>query len=260
MRNIKLLIEYDGTNYCGWQIQGRNQKSEIRIQKKSVQGILEKVLARVLQEKTKLIGSGRTDAGVHARGQVANFRTKSALDCPSIQKALNSILPHDIRIEQVKPVQPQFHARFKAKSKLYCYTIVNNSFASPFQYRWCHLVKHPLDIKKMRQGSCYLIGKHNFRSFQSNDHQQRPSLRTIKRLNIRNSRDMIYLDVEADGFLYRMVRNIVGTLLEVGRGRLKPESIKQILRAKNRIYAGPCAPAKGLCLMEVRYKKDVNAI
>jgi tRNA pseudouridine38-40 synthase len=249
MRNIRLIIEYEGTNYSGWQVQTRHK------QKKTVQEILEKALAQILQEKIKVIGSGRTDAGVHSLGQTANFKTKSKLDCDNIQRALNSILPKDIRIREIEQVRADFHARFSARSKIYRYTIVNHSFASPFLRRWAYLVRHPLNLRRMRSAAKYLLGKHNFRSFQAADKKERNSVRTIKWLDIRRDGDLIHINIEADGFLYRMVRNIAGTLIEVGRGRRSAENIKTILKAKNRIYAGSCAPARGLCLMEVKYKK-----
>ena len=248
MRNIKLTIEYEGTRYCGWQVQNRHSA-------KTIQETIEKALQKILQEKIKLIGSGRTDSGVHALGQTANFKTKSGLNCTNIQNGLNSILPKDIRIKQAKEVSLGFHARFSAQSKLYCYTIVNNSYVSPFLNRYAYLVKFPLDTERVRQAIKYLIGRHNFRSFQAVDKKEIAAVRTIKRLNIIKKKDIIYLNIEANGFLHKMVRNIVGTLIEVGRRRLKAEDIKAILKAKNRIHAGPCAPAKGLCLVEVKYKK-----
>lgn len=249
MRNIKLTIEYDGTDYAGWQIQNRSKS-----RKKTIQKTLENALNQILQERIKVIASGRTDAGVHALAQVANFKTKSKLSGKNIQNALNSILPRDIRIKHVEDTHPNFHARFAAKSKLYRYTILNDSFASPFLRRYCYLVKYPLNIKKMRQAAQYLLGRHDLRSFQAVDKRERDSVRSIKRLEIRKTKDIIYLEIEADGFLYHMVRNIAGTMIEVGRGKINPLQIKEILKAKNRVYAGPCAAAKGLCLVRVRYK------
>ena len=253
MRNIKLIIEYDGTDYSGWQVQ--NNKAKSKKQNKTIQQTLENTLAKILQEKIKVIASGRTDAGVHAFNQTANFKTKSSLACRNIQKALNSALPEDIRIKKAEDIHPDFHARFSARSKRYRYAIVNDSFVSVHLRRFCSLVRYPLDLSKMRRAARYLLGRHNFRSFQAVDKRERHPVRRILRLDIRKSGNLIYLDIEANGFLYRMARNIVGSLIEVGRGRLAPEDIKRILRAKNRIYAGPCAPAKGLCLMEVKYKK-----
>jgi tRNA pseudouridine38-40 synthase len=253
MRNIRLTIEYDGTNYAGWQVQ-RGQEPENKRQKNTIQEALEQALRQILQEKIKVIGSGRTDAGVHARGQIANFKTNSLLGCKKIQDGLNSVLAKDIRVTQIEEVDFDFHARFSAHGKVYRYTIVNNSFVSPFIHRFSYLVKPSLDVKKMRQAAQYLIGKRNFRSFQTTDKKERHPVRTIKRLEIKKNKNLIFLDIEADGFLFRMVRNIVGTLIEIGRGKFKPEQMKEILKAKNRVYAGPCAPAKGLCLMQVQYK------
>lgn len=264
MRNLKLTIEYDGTNYSGWQIQNSlpwqlqqagqgRQNTEDRTQKKTIQETIEKALAKILQEKVRVTGSGRTDAGAHAQGQVANFKTKSGLAGKNIQDALNSILPGDIRIKHVEEVSLDFHARFFAQSKLYRYTIVNQTYLPPHLRHFSYLVKSPLDEKKISRAARYLLGRHNLRSFQAKDKKERFAIRTIKRLDVRKQGSSIYLDIEADGFLYRMARNIVGTLIEVGKGRVKPEKIKEILKAKDRIYAGPCAPAKGLCLMAVLY-------
>ena len=253
MRNIKLTIEYDGTNYCGWQVQ--NNKAKSKKQNKTIQQTLEKTLAKILQEKIKLIASGRTDAGVHALGQVANFKTKSKLACNNIQKALNSNLPQHIRIKDVTDASPDFHARFSAYRKTYRYIIVNDFYLSPHLHRYAYLVRCPLDVRKMRQAAQYLLGKHNFRSFQAVDKRERHPVRKISRLDIRKNKHLVCLDIEANGFLYRMARNMIGTLIEVGRGRLKAQDIKAILKAKNRSCAGPCAPAKGLTLVEVRYKR-----
>lgn len=250
MRNIKLIIEYDGTNYSGWQVQRRHNSK-----KKTIQEVLEQALGQILQEKIKVVGSGRTDAGVHARGQAAHFKTGSKLSCAAIQRALNSNLPKDIRIKQVKVVPSDFHARFAAISKTYRYTIVNDTFVSPFLTPYVQLVKQPLDVRKMRRGSRYLLGRHNFRSFQAVDKKETQSVRTVKRLDVRREGNLIILDIEANGFLYKMVRNIAGTLIEVGRGRRKAQDIQGILKAKNRISAGPCAPAKALSLLRVKYKR-----
>jgi len=251
MRNIKLTIEYDGTNYCGWQIQ--NKKLKQKKENRTIQQILENFLSKILQEKIKLVGSGRTDSGVHALGQVANFKTKSKLNLQNIHNGLNSILPLDIRIREAEVIRMSFHARFSAKRKLYRYTIVNNSFISPFERRYAYLVKFPLNLRKMRKAARLLLGKHDFRSFQAVEKDKRHSVRKIFRLDIRKKDDLIYLDIEADGFLYKMVRNIVGTLIEVGRAKIKPEDIKTILKSKDRSCAGPCASAKGLNLLEVTY-------
>lgn len=258
MRNIKLTVSYEGTRYAGWQTQKRPAGK-----KRTIQEVIETALSRILQEQVKVIGSGRTDAGVHAAAQTANFTTRSLLECGNIQRALNSILPVDIRISCAEEVCSAFHSRFTAQSKLYRCTIVNGGWISPFMVRYAHWVRYPLDVSRMRQAAAYLLGRHNFRSFQSADKKERPAIRTLKRLDVAAvayqtavgvEEKVISIVIEADGFLYRMARNIAGTLIEVGRGRLEPEEIKKILAAKNRAYAGPCAPAKGLCLVEVCYR------
>ncbi|MCM8795261.1 MAG: tRNA pseudouridine(38-40) synthase TruA [Candidatus Omnitrophica bacterium] len=246
MRNLKLEIEYDGTNYCGWQVQKRAKKP-------SIQEVIEKTLHKIIQEKVKLIGSGRTDSGVHALGQVANFKTKSNIPLKKLQYALNSNLPSDIVIKKIKEEKPNFHSRFSAKTKLYRYTILNRKYPSVSLRNFVYFSPYPLDIKIMRKESRILLGRHNFRSFSSSDKKTKNMLRTIKKISIVKIKDLIYIDIEADGFLYNMVRNIVGTLIELGRKKLPPGSMKKILYAYDRKGAGPTAPAKGLCLLKVRY-------
>jgi tRNA pseudouridine38-40 synthase len=248
MRNLKLEIEYAGTGYCGWQTQTRNKR------KKSIQQVLEKTLRKILQEKIQLIASGRTDAGVHALAQVANFKTKSNIAPEKLQRALNGLLPEDITITRIKKVNLDFHSRFSAKSKVYRYSILNRSYPSALLRNAVYYYPYPLDIKLMRKETGVLLGKHNFTSFQASDKIERDPVRTIKSIKITKAQDKIYIDIEADGFLYNMVRNIVGTLLEIGRARLSRGSLKQILLAKDRRLAGPTAPAKGLCLIRVKYK------
>lgn len=244
MRNIKLIIEYDGTNYNGWQI----QKPLPTIQK-AVQDALKKIL----QEEVKLTASGRTDSGVHALAQVVNFRTNSNLHHKAIQRALNSLLPPDIAIVNAKEAAKDFHATYDARSKLYRYTIWNRPFPRPLNRFYAHTVYHPLDITLMRREAKVLIGRHNFKSFQARDKKEKNPVRTINKLAIKRDRGFIYIDIEADGFLYNMVRNIAGTLIEAGRGKLEKGSLKRILEAKDRRAAGPTAPAKGLCLVRVKY-------
>jgi tRNA pseudouridine38-40 synthase len=246
IRNIRLTIEYDGTNYCGWQVQSRASK-------KSIQGVIEKALQRIFRTKVKLIGSGRTDAGVHALGQVANFHSKSKIPLCNIQKALNSYLPDDIVIQKAQAVKSAFHSRFSAKAKTYRYTILNRSYPSAILRHAEYFYPYFLDADLMRKESRVLLGRHDFRSFQACDKKERDSFRTIKRIDINRSGDLIRIELEADGFLYNMVRNIVGTLIEIGRNKLPPGSLKKILLAKNRKLAGPTAPAKGLMLVRVRY-------
>lgn len=244
MRNIKFIIEYDGTNYAGWQIQ-KNAKS--------IQGTLESALKRIIGEKVRLISCGRTDSGVHAIGHVVNFKTKSKIPLSNLQRGLNSILPRDIVIKEVKEVALNFNSRFDAKSKVYRYTILNRSYPQALCRNYFYYIPYKLDLDMVKREAKCLVGRHDFKSFQAADKKERSSIRTIKKLEVKRKKDVIEVEIEADGFLYNMVRNIVGTLIEIGRGRFKAGSMKKILKAKNRDLAGPTAPAKGLCLAEVKY-------
>jgi tRNA pseudouridine38-40 synthase len=252
MRNIKITIEYDGTNYAGWQRQkakGKRQKAKV----KTIQETIEKVLEKILNEKIRLIAQGRTDAGVHAEGQVANFKTESSIPLGKLQLALNSLLPDDIVISKIEAVALRFNSRFDTKSKVYRYTILNRPYPCALLRKQTHFYPYPLDVRLMREEARILMGKHNFKSFQAKDKKERGAIRTIKRLKINRNKDLVYIDIEADGFLYNMARNIIGTLIEIGRGKFSAGSLKKILRSKNRKLAGPTAPARGLCLLEVKY-------
>lgn len=246
MRNIKLEIEYDGTNYCGWQVQ-THQKH-----KPSIQDTIEKVLRKILQEKINLIGSGRTDAGVHAKAQVANFKTSSGINLNKLRRALNGLMPDEIAVSKIEEVPLDFHSRFDAKSKVYRYTILNRGFPSAMLRNTAYFYHYPLNVVLMQKQARPLLGRHNFKSFQASDNKERDATRTIKRIKITQERDLIYIDIEADGFLRNMVRNIVGTLIEIGRGN--PIDMKKLISLKDRRKAGPTAPAKGLCLMKLNYK------
>lgn len=254
MRNLRLIIEYDGTNYAGWQIQNSSQK-------KTVQGILEKTILIILQAKVKVIGSGRTDAGVHALAQAANFKTKSKLPLANIQKALNSLLPEDISIKEISEVKEAFHSRYSAKSKTYRYVILNSSLKSAFLNKWTLQVPYKLNMRLMRQEAGALLGRHDFRSFCASGSTAKTTTRTIQNITIKTIRyplstiryPLIIIDIKADGFLYNMARNIAGTLVELARGRFTRGSMKKILRAKDRKLAGPTAPAQGLFLLKVNY-------
>lgn len=247
MRNLRLEIEYDGSNYCGWQRQTRNKN------KKSIQDTLEKALRKILQEKAKLIVSGRTDAGVHSRAQVANFITNSGILLDKLQKSLNGLLPRDIAILKVKEESLSFHSRFNAKSKVYRYTILNRNYPSALLRNQAYFCPYPLNLKLMRQEAKVLLGKHDFKSFQASDKKGKDPVRTIKRLKIIKNKDLIQIDIEADGFLYNMVRSIAGTLIDIGRGRFKTGYLKKILNFKDRRLAGQTAKAHGLCLLRVKY-------
>ncbi len=245
MRNIKLNLEYDGTNYAGWQVQNKKYRT--------IQQALEKALRRILGKKIRVISSGRTDSGVHAFGQVANFKTDSTIEVRKLQRALNAVLPDDIAVTKTEEVGKSFHSRFSAKSKVYRYTILNRPSRPALLRSVAYFCPYPLNLRMMAKDARVLLGRHNFKSFQAADKKERGAVRQIKSLKVSRDGDLIYIDIEADGFLYNMVRNIVGTLIDVGRGRLPEGSIKKILLAENRRFAGPTVPAKGLCLLEVRY-------
>lgn len=244
MRNILLKIEYDGTDYAGWQ----HQKNA-----KSIQETIEAALKRITGRKARLISCGRTDAGVHALNHIANFKTDSKIPLFKLQRALNSVLPKDIVIKEAKAVPLKFHSRFDARSKIYRYTIVNGPSPSAISRNFAVHISYKLDLALMKKEAKVLIGKHDFKSFQAADRIERSSVRTIKDLRIKKNGDFLKIDVEADGFLYNMVRNIAGTLIDIGRGRLPAGSMARILKAKDRKLAGETAPAKGLCLIEVKY-------
>lgn len=251
MRNIKLTVEYDGTNYSGWQFQKsnfKNKKSKIR----TVQAEIENTLNRILQEKVNLIASGRTDAGVHALAQIANFKTSSEMPLEKMHRALNCLLPSDIAITNIKETDLDFHSRFNAKWKIYRYTLLNRQYPSAALRNRAYFYAHPLDITLMRKQANSLLGRHDFSSFQASGDKNKDTVRTIKRINITKQKDLIYIDIEANGFLHNMVRNIVGTLIKIGRG--EPTDIKKLLFLKDRRKAGPTAPARGLCLIRVSYK------
>lgn len=253
MFNYKLEIEYDGSNYCGWQVQNQCKV-------KTIQEAIEKTLEKILREKIKLIGSGRTDAGVHALCQVANFKTNAKISLKKLQRALNSLLPDDIAITGIEEVNLNFHSRFDAKSKIYRYLILNRGCPSPFLRNRVYFYPYPLDIKLMRQEAQYLLGKHDFKAFCAAGSNTKDTIRTIKYITIKKASyelkksPLITIEIEAAGFLYNMVRNIIGTLIEIGRGRLKKGELKKILLAKDRRFAGPTAVARGLCLRKVNYK------
>ncbi|MFH0925686.1 MAG: tRNA pseudouridine(38-40) synthase TruA [bacterium] len=251
-RNIRLLIEYNGSNYHGWQSQGKNQNT--------IQDILEIALKKILAEKVTVLGSGRTDSGVHALGQVANFKTNSTLDVLSLGKALNNLLPRDIIIKEASDIGEDFNARFKAISKEYRYTILNRPYSSAFHYQQVWFIPNQLDLKAMREASKYLIGEHDFNSFRSLKGAARNSeiidkncVRSVSKLEIKEEKNFIEITIAANGFLRYMVRNILGTLVLVAKKKIPPEEVEVILGKKDRKFAGPTAPPYGLCLMKVEY-------
>ena len=244
MHTIKLTISYDGTGYNGWQVQPEG---------KTVQGEVEKAIAKVYKKEYRLHGAGRTDSGVHAIQQVAHFKVKELIPAKKISLALNKVLPKDIVIKKAEEVDSDFHARFGAKSKTYAYYISNTKSRDPFKERYAWGVTYKLDVKLMRKEAKSLIGEHNFKSFQAADKSERSSVRTISKILIKHTKSDITVEIIGNGFLYNMVRNIVGTLVDIGRGYLPPGSMQNILNKQNRTQAGPTAPAKGLFLVRVRY-------
>lgn len=255
--NIKLLIEYDGTNYHGWQRQANLL---------TVQEVLEDVLGRITKQTVKITGASRTDSGVHALGQVVSFKTNLQIDETSWVKAINSLLPHDIRIKSAEYVQPEFNARFSAKGKKYRYAILNAEQMSPFLRNYSWHVKRPLDLSAMQDAAVCLLGTHDFSSFRSSECSAKSPVRTLEKIEVTkggevegglrfiSNTDMIIFTFEARSFLQHMVRNIVGTLAEVGRGRFKPTDIKSILEKKDRRHAGQIAPSQGLFLVKIKYE------
>ena len=245
MRHVKLVVSYDGTAYGGSQ----RQKNA-----RTIQQTLEEVLRRVLKEKARLSFAGRTDAGVHAEGQVATFTTRREIPLQGLKRALNAMLPKDIVVRSVAEVPVSFHPRFHASLKEYRYTIWNHPTPTPFLRSYALHVPHPLDLDAMRKAARLLVGKHNFKSFQASDKAKRSSVRTLRRLALRRKGPLIQMSFQGNGFVYHMVRNIVGTLLDVGRSRRAPEDVFRLLSKRDRRLAGPTAPARGLCLVKILYR------
>jgi len=244
MRNIKITIEYDGTSYHGWQMQENA---------KTVQGEIMKAIKKITGEEVNIIGAGRTDAGVHALGQVANFKTETKIPIDRIHRALNSVLPKDIVVKKAEEVDLSFHARYCAKEKEYVYAIYNSTVPSALWRNFTYHYSFPLDIEKMRKASKHFLGIHDFRAFMSTGSSIKDTVRSIKKLEIVKKREFVFIFISADGFLYNMVRIIAGTLLDVGIGKKAPEDIPKIIESGDRSLAGLTLPAHGLCLKKVYY-------
>jgi tRNA pseudouridine38-40 synthase len=245
MRNLKLLLAYDGTDFSGWQRQR---------DRRTVQQVLEEAIGELTGVLPSTNASGRTDAGVHALGQVVHFFTAAEHTPEVFVKALNAMLPPDIRMKQAWDVPQSFHATFDAKTKLYRYVIDNGPIADPFQLRYADHVYQALDIEAMNRGAAALIGRHDFHSFETNWPNRTSSVRTITHLAISRMGRFVWIDVEADGFLYNMVRSITGTLVLVGLGRRPKGWVAEALAAEDRSAAGPTAPPQGLFLVRVNYE------
>lgn len=244
IRNIKLTIAYDGSKYHGWQIQP---------EQRTIQGELTKAISELIGWKVRVCAASRTDAGVSALGQIALIQIDSPIPTERLAKAINDRLPADIVVCKATEVPLRFDVIGAVKSKLYRYTIHTGKVQPVLQIRHCWHVPAKLDTAAMAEAAKMLVGEKDFKSFASAADQRESSVRTIFRCDVTGEDDWMYVDVEGDSFLYNMVRNIVGTLVEVGIGRWKPEKINEILEAKDRTAAGPIAPAAGLCLMHIKY-------
>ena len=244
MRNLRLDICYDGTRYRGWQRLGDSDNT--------IQGKLEVTLSRILGETVEISGSGRTDAGAHAKGQVASFRCESEMPCDEILSQLRRYLPEDIGIYSCREAHDRFHARLNAKTKTYCYRIWNSEAPCVFDRRYVYCLTDELNVAEMEAAARYFLGEHDFSAFCANKKMKKSTVRRIDGLTIERHGEELRFTVTGNGFLYNMVRILVGTLIEVGRGERKKESIPALFGAK-REAAGYLVPASGLCLMEVTY-------
>jgi tRNA pseudouridine38-40 synthase len=243
-RNVKLVIEYDGTSYYGWQVQAGHA---------TVQGELGKAVEKVTGRATTILGAGRTDAGVHALGQVANFKTSCRIPARKLAHALNAHLPHDISVVGCEDVPDDFHSQFHAHAKTYRYSILNREYPSATRRLRTHLLRLPLDLDALRAGAAHLVGTHDFRAFGSEMSKKEKTVRTITAVDVRREDDVVEIDFTGEGFLYNQVRAMVGTLIEVGLGKKPASWVKEVLESKDRTQAGANVPAKGLCLLCVTY-------
>ena len=245
MKRVMLEIAYDGTNYCGWQVQPNGI---------TIQGELNRCLSELLGEEIETIGASRTDAGVHAMGNVAVFDTETRMPGEKISYALNQRLPEDIRIQLSEEMPMDFHPRYCDSVKTYEYRILNRRFQIPTERLYSYFYHYKLDEKKMREATSYLIGRHDFASFCGAGAQVKSTVRTIRSVEVERFGDMVTIRISGEGFLYNMVRIIAGTLIEIGNGQYPPERMQEILDARDREWAGPTAPAKGLTLLGIQYE------
>lgn len=245
MRRIKLEVQYDGTDYAGWQWQENRP---------TIQGELRRALAAVLGQAPGLAAAGRTDAGVHALGQVVTLDTDHPIPAANLQRALNDRLPPAVYVESAEEVAPEFHPRFSARGKLYCYRVLNRPGGSPFltRYAW-HVPAPELDQARMGSAAELLQGQHDFAAFRSAGSAVKSTVRHLWRLDLQRHGELLEAHFGADGFLYQMVRNLMGTLVQVGRGELAPAQAAELLGGRDRTQVGPPAPPQGLCLIRVYY-------
>lgn len=245
MRNLKMTISYDGFKYKGWQ---KQKETDL-----TIQGKIEAVLSKMTGEAIQIVGCGRTDSGVHAENYIANFHTKSTFTTETILDYLYEFLPEDIGVKSIEEVPERFHARYNVKSKTYVYRINNKKFRDVFNRKYTYHLAEKLDLSEMRRATEVLIGSHDFQSFTNIKNSDKSTIRTINYINIIEKDGLLDIEVNGNGFLWNMVRIIVGTLIEVGKGNLKPIEVEKILSEKKRWEAGPLAQAKGLFLRDVRY-------
>ena len=244
MRNIKIIIEYDGKGFNGWQKQPN---------KLNIQGEIERAIEEITGESIDLIASGRTDAGVHSLGQTANFKTESKIPIEKIPIAINSKLKQSIIIKSAEEVDERFHSRYNVKSKKYRYTINNSKYGSAIYRNVEYHFPIKLNIENMQKAAKYFEGEHDFKAFKASGTSSKSSVRKIYKAEVIKNEDRIYIELTGNGFLYNMVRIISGTLLDVGSGKIAPEEIKNIIETKDRKLEGKTLPPQGLCLVEVNY-------
>ena len=244
MRTILLILEYDGTVYAGWQVQPNGL---------AVQEVVEQALAEVLGHEVRVHSSGRTDAGVHARGMAAHFQTEANLPLKAFREGVNALLPEDIAVRTVREMPTDFHARFSARGKCYRYTIYQHQVRSPLAARFAWFLRGSLDLDLMRAAAEALVGEHDFSSFRSSGCAAKTTVREIFSIDISTDNGFIHIDVRGSGFLKNMVRMLVGTLVEVGLGRRPVEDVAKLVAGADGMLCGQTAPAHGLCLQEVWY-------
>ncbi len=245
MNNYKLTLQYDGGRYKGWQRLGQGEAT--------IQDKLEQVLTQLTKQPTEVIGCSRTDAGVHALAQVANFKSDHLFSCKEVMNYLNRYLPQDITVIEVDQVDEQFHARYHAKDKTYLYRIWNKDYSNPFMRKYSMHVKEALDLRAMRQASSYMLGTHDFTAFSNAKSKKKSMIRTIYSIEFEEIDGFINIRIRGDGFLYNMVRWMVGALIAVGLGRMKSKELPEIFAAKQRNRTGDLADADGLYLEKVTY-------
>jgi tRNA pseudouridine38-40 synthase len=243
-KNIRIVVEYDGTRFAGWQVQKEGP---------TIQGELQRAIEEITGRKTLAVGSGRTDAGVHAEGQVANFHTSSPIPARKWPEALNAHLPPDIAVLSAEEAPLDFHAQYAATSKVYRYRILNRTARTALERDRCQLVKVPMDVAILKEAAGLLVGTHDFRAFGSEMSRKERTVRTILSFEVKSSGPFVEFLVHGDGFLYNQVRAMVGTLIPVGMGKRPPAWVREVLESKDRSRAGANVPARGLTLVEVRY-------